>query len=178
MMMEHIVSKAPTELSYTRRSSDMKDVITENNWTLELGVENGIDIPLNVKVGFMQRHLFNQQHQNNDTLYRPSVVNAQWIIGNEKFPGAGIVCIYAIDKYSQAYGEIVSCFRHLAKDNILQPYITQKVFMTYSNYPDGKPGYKLYVSDVRHHQDCSSAQPIKVRFDFRPAVLAATNLNG
>ena len=35
-----------------------------------------------------------------------------------------------------------------------------------------------YVFDIRHHQDYSSAQPIKVKFDFRPAVPAATNLIG
>ena len=31
---------------------------------------------------------------------------------------------------------------------------------------------------MRHHQDYISAQPIKVRFDFRPAVPAATFLIG
>ena len=73
--------------------------------------------------------------------------------GSEKFPDSGINCNYAIDKYSQAYGEVVSCFRHSAKDNILQPYITQKDFVTSNNYPDGNPGYNLYVFDIRHHQD-------------------------
>ena len=38
--------------------------------------------------------------------------------------------VVSIDKYSQAYGETVSCFRHLGKDNILQPYFTQKDFLT------------------------------------------------
>ena len=57
-------------------------------------------------------------------------MNAQCFIGSEKYPDAGINQNYAIGKYSQAYGEIVSCFRHLAKDNFLQPYITQKDFIT------------------------------------------------
>ena len=69
----------------------------------------------------MQRDQFNQQRQNNDTFYRPSVVKAQCKIGGEKFPDAGINCNYAMDKISQPYGEIVSCFRHLAKEIILQP---------------------------------------------------------
>ena len=64
----------------------------------------------------------------------------------------------------------------MAKDNILQAYITQKDFITSNNYPDGNPGYNLYVFDIRHHQDYSSAEPIKVRSDFRPAVPAAANL--
>ena len=69
-------------------------------------------------VGFMKRDQFNQQHQNNDNFYGPSVVNAQRTIGSEKFPDAGINCNYAIDKNSQAYGENVSCFAHIAKNNI------------------------------------------------------------
>ena len=32
--------------------------------------------------------------------------------------------------------------------------------------------------DIRHHQDYSSAQPIKLKFDFRPDVPAALNLIG
>ena len=88
----------------------------------------------------MQRDQFVQQHQKIDTFYRPSVVNAQCNIGNEKLPDAGMKFNYANDKYSQAYGEIVSCFRILAKDNILQPYITQNHFITSNNYPDGNPG--------------------------------------
>ena len=45
----------------------MKDVTVEKNWIIELGVADGIDIPIYVIVGFMQRGQFNQQHQNNDT---------------------------------------------------------------------------------------------------------------
>ena len=52
-MLGHIVSKAPTELSYIKRSSYMNDVTTENNWTFDLGVGDGIDIPVFLLVGFM-----------------------------------------------------------------------------------------------------------------------------
>ena len=178
LMLGHIVSKNPTELTFIKTSVYMKDVTTENIWTFELGVGDGIHIHIYVIVGFLQRDHFNQQHQKNDTFYRPSVVNAQCIIGSEKFLDAGLNCNYAIDKYSQGYGEIFSCFRLLSKDNILQPYITQKDCITSNDYPGGNHGYNLYVFDIRHHQDYSSAQPIKIRFDFRPAVLAATNLIG
>ena len=119
LILGHIVSRAATELSYIKRSSDMKDGATENNWTFELGVGDGIAIPLFVIVGFMQRDQFNQQHQNNVTFYRPSLINPQRIIGNDKYPDGGLSCNYAIDKYSQAHGEIVSCFKHLAEDNFL-----------------------------------------------------------
>ena len=39
----------------------MEDVTAEKNWTFELGVGDGIDIPIYVIVGFMQRDQFNQQ---------------------------------------------------------------------------------------------------------------------
>ena len=61
----------------------MKDVTTINNRTFELDVDD-FDIPLYEIVGFTQRDQFNQQHQNNGTFHRPSVVNAQCIIGSEK----------------------------------------------------------------------------------------------
>ena len=38
LMLRHNVSKTPTDFSGIRRSSYMKDVTTENNWTFELGV--------------------------------------------------------------------------------------------------------------------------------------------
>ena len=128
-MLGHIVSKAATELSHIERSSYMNNVTTENNWTFECGEGDGIDLSIYVIVGFMQRSQFDQQHQNNVIINRQGKLNAQCIIGSEQFPDAGIKCNYAIDKYSQAYGEIVSCFRYLAKDNILQHYTTQKVFI-------------------------------------------------
>ena len=140
LMLGHIASKAATELSYVKRSSYKKDVTSENNWTIELGAEDGVDIPIYVIVGFMQRDQFNQQHQNNDTFHTPSVVIAQCSIGSEEIPDSGINCNYAIYKYSQACGEVVFCFEHLAKDNILQLCITQKDFTTSNNRPDGNPG--------------------------------------
>ena len=54
----------------------MKDVTTKIIWSFELGVGNGIDVPIYINVGLMQINQFNQQHQKNDTFYRPSVVNA------------------------------------------------------------------------------------------------------
>ena len=93
-----MLSKTPTELSLIERSSYLKDVTIENNWTFELGVGDGIAIPFCVIVGFMQRDQFNQQHQNNDTIYGPNVVNVQCDIGSEKIPDAGISFNYAIDE--------------------------------------------------------------------------------
>ena len=73
----------------------MKDVATENNWIFEFGVGDGSNIPIYVIVGSLQGDQFNQQHQNKDTFYGPSVVNAQKFTqmrNFEKYPDAGITC--------------------------------------------------------------------------------------
>ena len=55
LMFELVVSGAGAELSYIKRSSYTKDVTTENDWTFQLGLQSGIDVPIYVFVGFMQR---------------------------------------------------------------------------------------------------------------------------
>ena len=102
----------------------MKDVTTEINWTFEFVVGDVVVKPIYVIKGLMQRDQFSQQHQNKDTIYRHSLVKVQCNIGSEILPDAGLIYKYAMDKYSQAYGTKISCYRHLANDNILQPYIT------------------------------------------------------
>ena len=46
----------------------------------------------------MQRGQFNQQQQN-ITIYGKTVVKAQYILGNEKYPDAGTNCNDAIVKF-------------------------------------------------------------------------------
>ena len=63
-MLEHFVSRAATELTYKkRRLSYTKGVTTEQFWNFELGVQSGIDFPIYVTIGFMQRYQFNQEHR-------------------------------------------------------------------------------------------------------------------
>ena len=50
----------------------------------------GNNVSANTIGGSMQRGQSNQQHQNIDTFYRPSVVNAECIIGSGEIPDAGI----------------------------------------------------------------------------------------
>ena len=71
---------------------------TETNCSFELGEGNGIDVAIYLIVGFMQRDQINQQPRKSDNFYRPSVVNAQTIIGREKLPDVGTNCTYPIDK--------------------------------------------------------------------------------
>ena len=62
-MLEHFVSRATTELSSIKRSSHKKDVTSEINWTLELGVQSGVDVSIYIIVELMHRDQFNQQQR-------------------------------------------------------------------------------------------------------------------
>ena len=75
-LSKQILSKTPTELQYVERSVFMKEVNTHNLWSFELGIGQGINIPIWILVGFQERALQDNQMLNNDTFYRPPVISA------------------------------------------------------------------------------------------------------
>ena len=96
---------------------------------------------------------FSEQNQENDTFHRLTVVSAQSFLVNEHCPDAGINFRYLVDNNSQANGQSVCCFRHLAIDDFLQTYITQKDFITSNHSAEDNPGEMLIVFDFRLHLD-------------------------
>ena len=87
-------------------------------------------------------------------------------------------CDHEHDNFSQTYGDLVSCFRHLTKDNSVQQYITQEVFKTSEVYPaNNKPGHDLYVLDIPYHQEFATSQPIK-QFKISLPVSASLQITG
>ena len=68
----------------------MKEVKTQNSWSFEFSIHEGITIPFWIITGFQQKDRQDSQKINNDTFYRPSVTSAQCIIGTEKHPYSGI----------------------------------------------------------------------------------------
>ena len=89
-LMQQIKKSTPTLLQYPERSVFMKEVITQNLWTFELGTQEGINVPIWIFVAFQQNDRQNDQNLNNDTFYRPLVTSAQCSIGAEKYPDSGI----------------------------------------------------------------------------------------
>ena len=176
-MLELFASRTAMHWTNIERSSHTENVTTENIWIFELEVQGDIDFPSHAILGFLQRDQFNQQQQKND-FFKPTVKNAQVIIGSGKVPDAGTDCDHDIKQYSPAYGEYVSFFEHVAEVIIFQKYITQNDFTASNDHPESNPCYKLHVFDTLQHQDFSSAQSIKVRSDLIPAVEAATKLLG
>ena len=164
VLSNQIVNKIPKELQYIERSVFMKEVNTQNLWNFELGTQEGINVPIWIIIGFQQQDRQSSQTENNDTFYRPSVTSAHCIIGTEKYPDSGILLNYDDDDYNQGYGEIKEAFRALTKDDILQPYISDRDFRSSNNNND--VGYNLYVFDIRYQKDFENAHPIKVEFKF------------
>ena len=142
----------------------MKEVNTQNFWTLDLGTQEGINIPTWIFVAFQQNDRQHDQNLNNDTFVRLSVISAQVIIGTERYPNSGILLNYDDDDYSQGYGLIIEAFRALTKDDILQPYITGDDFR--SSNEGNNVGYNIYAFDIRYQKNFENAQPVKVEFKF------------
>ena len=69
----------------------------------------------------MQRDRFHQKTQNKDTLYQPRFTNAQGIIDTQKNPDVRINCDNEYEELSRLYGDFVSCFIHMTKDDTLWP---------------------------------------------------------
>ena len=106
----------------------MQEVKNQKTWQFQIGVEEGIDIPIFIIFGFQKQERENSQNPNNDTFIRLPVTSAQYPIGSEKYPDSAFLLIYDDDDYSQGYGQVKEAFRALSKDDILQPYITQHDF--------------------------------------------------
>ena len=141
-LSKQILSKIPTELRYVERSVFMKEVNNQNLWNFELGSHENMNVPIWIIIGFQQRDRQDSQNLNNDTFCRLPVVSAQCIIGTEKYPDAGILLNYDDDDYSQGYHQIKEAFKALARDNILQPYISDDNFRT-SKVAANDVGYNL-----------------------------------
>ena len=162
--------KTPTNLYYPERSVFMKEVITQNFWTFELGTQEGVNVPIWIYVAFQQHDRQHDQTLNNDTFYRMPVTSAQCIIGTEKYPDSAILLNNDDDDYSQGYGQIKEAFTALTKDNILQPYISEDGFRSDNN--GNNIGYNIHVFDIRYQKDYQSGQSVKIEFKLDEIVPA------
>ena len=92
-----------------------------------MGTQEGINVPIEIIVGFEQRKRQDSQKINNATFYRPPTTSAQCIIGTKKYPDSGIFLNLDVDNHSQGYGQI-KAFRAVTKDHLLTPYISNHDF--------------------------------------------------
>ena len=90
ILSRQFLNGTPTELQYVERSVFMKEVNTQTFWTFQLGIQEGINVPMWTIVGFLEPDGQDSQNLNNDTFYRPLVTSAQYIIETEKNPDSAI----------------------------------------------------------------------------------------
>ena len=164
LVMDQILNKDPTELSYTERIILRKDVNTNSNWTFELGSaggSSGIESPTFVIVGFQARNKIDSQVHDNAVFDRLPISNAVCEIGSEKNPDDGIECDYDRDKYDQAYSEIENFYHLHSETSLLNPFIDLHKFRT---------NYNFYVFDLSKQKDNIASQPIRLEFKFNAAI--------
>ena len=70
--MDQITKKTPTQLHYPERSVFMKERKSQKNSNLELGSQDGVNVPIQVYVVFQQNDREKVQNLNNDTFVRLS----------------------------------------------------------------------------------------------------------
>ena len=160
LVMDQILNKDPTELSYTERIIFRKDVNTNSNWTFELG-SSGIESPTFVIVGFQATNKIDSQVHDNAVFDRLPISNAVCKIGSEKYPDDGIECDYDRDKYDQAYSEIENFYHLHSETSLLNPFIDIHKFRT---------NYNFYVFDLSKQKDHIASQPIRLEFKFNAAI--------
>ena len=128
----------------------MKEAKNQNLWNFELLSQESMIVPLLIIVGFQQRDRQDSQNLKNNTFCRLPVTSAQCMIGNEFFPGSGILLKSGDDDYSQGYGQIKQAFRASSKDDIFQPCISGDNFRS-SNVMADDVSYNLCVFDIQYH---------------------------
>ena len=77
---------------------------------------------------------------------------------------------YNDDDYSQGYGQIKEAFKVFTKDNILQPYMTEKDFRSSNN--GDSIGYNIHSFAKRCQKNFESGQSVKVEFKLDGVVPA------
>ena len=94
---------------------------TTSNWK-EFWIRSSkrSDLIILIRVGFPERDRLTNQLRKNDSCYRPPVHLVQCNIKTKRRSDAGIKITSAHDKYSLGFSQILSCFQHLTKDDILQ----------------------------------------------------------
>ena len=165
-VMDQLLNKDPTELSYIERTVFRNYVNTNNNWTFDLGNSGGSyreSTPTFIIVGFEARNKIHSQTHDKATFDRLPISNALCKIGSEKNPEDGIECDYDHDKYDQAYSEIENFYQLKSETNLLNPFIDLHKFRSYN----------FYKFDLSKQKDHIASQPIRLEFEFSAAFAVA-----
>ena len=135
-----------------------------------------MNVPIWIIIGLQQRERQYSPKLNKDTVCRLPVTSAQFIIGTEKYPNAGIKLNYNDDDDSQCYAQFKEVFRALTKDDILQAYIRDTDFRS-SNVKFDDIGCSFYVFYMRYQRSFTAHQPFKIEFKFDGVVSTSVSVS-
>ena len=141
-----------------------------------MGCQESMNIPTTIIIGFQQRKTQDLPNLKNETFCRLPLTSCQCIIGTDNFAYSGLLLNYD-DDYIHGFGQIKEAFRALAKDDLLQPYISDHD-CTSSHVRADDAGYNLYVFDIQFQQSFTASLPIKVEFKFDGVVCNDINAYG
>ena len=139
LLIEQFINKDPTKLSDMERSVTSKAVQQEDEKKFELGIRERTDLPTSNIVGFQRAIRKNNQQLKIDSSNRPPVTLAPCNIASERYADAGKLQNLTQDIFGQSLIQILSCFRHLTKDDInqkQQQFITNNVNADSFNFVD------------------------------------------
>ena len=89
LFLNQIKKKMATELHYPERPVVIEEVNIQYFSTLELGTQEGVNIPVWIFTVFRKSDREHYQNLNNDTFCRVPVTSAQVVIGTEKYLDSG-----------------------------------------------------------------------------------------
>ena len=116
-------------------------------------------------IGFQQRGRQDSRNINDDTIFSLPVIGTHFIIGTEKYRDAGIFLNFYDGDYSQRYDQVKEVFRALAKDDILEPHVSDHDSRSLNVRADDV-GYRLYVFKVKCQEIFTASQPFNVEIMF------------
>ena len=85
-LSKQILSKSPTEIKFFERPVFMEEVNKQNIWNFEIGIQENMNVPLRIIIGFQPRDRHDSKNLKNDTFCRLPVTSAQCVSGTEKTP--------------------------------------------------------------------------------------------
>ena len=110
-------------------------------------------------------------------MYQATVTNAHCFIDRGKNTDERLYWDYTYNKFCEGYCEFVFIFDFRQKI-IFFNQILHKISLLLLKIFHKIPGSKLFVFDIRYHQEFATSQAIKVKFEFPQAVVAALGVTG
>ena len=161
IVQKGLSKKNKVDFSYYERKTFYKNVTNATNFLCDLGMENGMERPQHIIVGFEINNV-NEQTHDAGTFHIMNVTERYCKIGSEFYPEDRMNINYGVKNYNEVFKEIVSFnkdYNGLPRN--IKPCINHRTF---------KSNYRIYVFDTRYQSDHIGPKTIQLNFKFSTAV--------